>query len=256
LKYDNKKLILKAVKDGSYPRHVYKYRDISDRTKDILRKGEFWFANPSSFNDPFDCNLSESQKIRLHDLKKHFSTLAIAPQNIQKYIEINKKTPNKIREMVIKTKNTAINKRGILSLSANHNNILMWSHYASNHSGLVICLDILADPEFFLMPINIKYVDSYTESNYLKNAKKSTDDSLKLKSKLWKYEEEIRIYKKAYGLYQINKNAIAKIYFGVKTKQAEIDEIIKLCKDSGYTNVNFFKAHIKHAKFELVFTKI
>ena len=50
----------------------------------------------------------------------------------------------------------------------------MWSHYASNHEGLVICLDILADPEFFLMPMNINYVDSYVESNYLKNAQKST----------------------------------------------------------------------------------
>ena len=256
MKYDNKKLILQAVKNGTYPQHVYKYRDISDRTKDILRKGEFWFANPSSFNDPFDCNLSETQKVRIHDLKKHFNKLAIAPENIQRYIDINKKRPKVIRDMVIDTKNTAMNRRGILSLSANHNNILMWSHYSPNHTGLVICLDILADPEFFLMPMNINYVDSYVESNYLKDAKKSTMDSLTLKSKDWKYEEEIRIYKKANGSYPINKDAIAKIYFGVKTKQADINEIIKICKDSGYTKVKFFKAHIKHAKFELVFTKI
>ena len=83
--------------------------------------------------------------------------MAIAPENIQRYIDINKKRPKVIRDMVIDTKNTAMNRRGILSLSANHNNILMWSHYLSNHTGLVICLDILADSEFFLMPMNINY---------------------------------------------------------------------------------------------------
>ena len=253
---DNKKLVVEAVRQGSYPQYLYKYRNISDRTKDIFRDGKFWFATPSSFNDPFDCNLSETHDISTHDLKTHFSTLAIAPKVVDRYIELNKNNPENIRQMVINTKHKALNSKGILSLSANQSNILMWSHYAHNHTGLVICLDILADPEFFLMPMNIKYVDSYTESNYLKDAHKSTNDSLTLKSSFWKYEEEVRIYKKAEGSYEINKSAIAKVYFGVKTAQDDIDEIIQICKTSGYSNIKFYKAHIKHAKFELYFTEI
>jgi hypothetical protein len=79
--------------------------------------------------------------------------------------------------------------------------------------------------------------DACEEFNHLKNIIKSTNNSLTLKSKMWKYEEEIRIYKKFYGLNTIKKDAIAKIYFGVKAKQSDINDIVKICSKSGYTKM-------------------
>jgi hypothetical protein len=39
---------------------IYKYRKIDERLYEMLSKHSLWFANPATFNDPFDCNLNFS----------------------------------------------------------------------------------------------------------------------------------------------------------------------------------------------------
>jgi len=247
-----KELITKAIRNGNYPKVLYKYRTI-EQTKMILDNFSFWFATPDSFNDPFDCGLSENQTPTLSDARKHFNRLNIEETIIDKSISLYERTPEKLIQLVNNAKEKSILSKGVLSLSEKFDDILMWSHYSEYHKGIVLGLDLEADLEFFVTPIRIDYQDAYEELNYLNDPEKSTIDTLKIKSSQWKYESEIRIYKNDSGLHKINKSAIKNIYFGVSTKQEDIDEVCQICSDKGLDSVNFFKGEKGHGTFKIEF---
>src|SRR5690606_17830387 len=81
------------------------------------------------------------------------------------------------------------------SLSKTNDNILMWSHYAKNHTGIVIEFDVLEDIDFFTTPLNVSYQKSYQPLDYFYDRKNAVFRTLSLKSHLWKYEEEVRVVK-------------------------------------------------------------
>src|SRR6267378_1759373 len=59
----DQKRILEAhkrmVADGKIPKMLYKHTSISDNFYKILINAELWFAAPTSFNDPFDCQIND-----------------------------------------------------------------------------------------------------------------------------------------------------------------------------------------------------
>lgn len=247
-----KELIQKGINNGSFPKILYKYRTI-DQAKRILDNFTFWFATPDTFNDPFDCGLSENQAPTLADARKHFERLRIDEGVIKQSIGLYRKKPEKLIELVKNAKEKSIYSKGVLSLSEKFDDILMWSHYSQYHQGVVFGLDMEADLEFFVTPIRIDYKDSYEELNYLSDPDKSTIDTLKIKSSQWSYESEIRIYKNESGLHKINGKAIRDVYFGINATQDDIDEIRRICSIKGLTNINFFKGEKAHGSFKVVF---
>ena len=38
---------------------LYKYRTDSERTEEIIKKNEVWFAKPETLNDPLECSIQE-----------------------------------------------------------------------------------------------------------------------------------------------------------------------------------------------------
>jgi len=250
-----KALLTQTLKNGNYPQILYKYRTVKEAEK-ILNNFLFWFAKPDSFNDPFDCNLSEVKLPELHDAKAHFLRIGIDKEKIEHAIEMYRREPNKLSKLVCDVKESSILNKGVFSLSEAKDDILMWSHYADFHKGVVFGLRIQNDLKFFLMPIRIDYKDTYEELNYLRNPQKSTIDTLRIKSSQWKYEKEIRIYKDTFGLHPIKPNAIVEIYFGIRTKHDDIEIIKNLCFDNGLKHIKLFKAYKKHGAFGLMFKKI
>jgi len=71
---------------------------INKNTLDAFINEYSWFSSPFSFNDPFDCALIKGDKMK---------------------------------EFFLETKK-------ILCLAAEHDNLLMWSHYADSHKGICI----------------------------------------------------------------------------------------------------------------------
>ncbi|ENQ1529615.1 DUF2971 domain-containing protein [Vibrio parahaemolyticus] len=247
-----KYLLEKGLDEGSYPEVLYKYRTI-EQLEMILDNHSFWFASPNTFNDPFDCSLSEVDYYELEDARIHFLSLDIEERHVSKSIEMFRQEPLKLKELVNTVKEKNINKKGILSLSSCHDDILMWSHYADYHQGAVIGLEVRKDVEFFLMPIKIDYRDTYEVLNYLKDPKKATIDTLKVKSSEWSYEKEIRIYKDSSGLYAVNPEAIKEIRFGVKTSENIIKKIKDICAKKGLGHISFYRAKKMHGQFAVEF---
>ncbi|WP_445612124.1 DUF2971 domain-containing protein [Hafnia alvei] len=172
------------------PSHLYKYKNFSIDSLDLLISDKLYFADPTTFNDPLDCNPSILNDIDdvnllnkiLHRLVKenHRKELEKAAEKIKykgpktlEKIEIlgegeAQNLINLIAENVdffgdhlgdttsyhIKKyllKNYAI---GVLSLAKSFNCPLMWSHYADQHKGFCIGYDVSVNNS-----INIHSVD-------------------------------------------------------------------------------------------------
>jgi hypothetical protein len=172
---------------------LYKYLSINKNTLESFVNEYVWYSNPASFNDPFDCALISS---------------------------------NILKEVIRKTKM-------VHCLSASHQNLLMWSHYADSHKGICVEYTGYTDNEIdellterpeeisqdMLCIVNnakkVVYkskegIDSYLASlptteqemySVLAQAPKRISDDvlgrvvdgLLIKHKSWSYEEEYRI---------------------------------------------------------------
>jgi hypothetical protein len=240
----------------------YKYRTFGEYTYNIILNSEFYFPSPLSFNDPFDCNLSY----------RNFYTKEELNQDYKNYIQgnyvkdLNENFWNNGSTLKLKKNaNVEVLKNiGVFSMSKSYKNILMWSHYADEHKGLVFELDMEGNGSFFNANImrkrkteKVKYVKEYKLLSYLNDEKREVETLLLYKYKLWKYEKEYRIINfGANGSYKFNKKLIKKIYFGCKADETNIKKIIQLCQLNGFSHVKFKKAKLISGKFALDFDEI
>ncbi|MBU0903419.1 MAG: DUF2971 domain-containing protein [Gammaproteobacteria bacterium] len=116
---------------------LYKYCSTStetqlSRTLDTL-SGRVYFPTPSKFNDPFE--LSAKVNISTSPLLDQLSTRE--KEEVQRIFRL--RTPEAVSE-------EWRGKIGILCLTEDPLNILMWSHYAHNHTGICIGFDTESSP--------------------------------------------------------------------------------------------------------------
>ncbi|APW88871.1 hypothetical protein KLVA_32190 [Klebsiella variicola] len=256
-KSQKKDLIIKGINEGLYPESVYKFRTI-EKANEILQSLEFYFSSAVNFNDPFDCALDEEKKYSLSDFNTWINSFQNELTDAQRQILTKMHTQNgqAFHNLVEKIKSKAVNNRGVLALSKTNENILLWSHYAKNHTGVAIKLNIAKDPEFFVTPKNIIYTKQYNPLNYLRDSKKSIQDTLSIKSIDWEYEEEIRVYKSTVGVHKIDPLAITDVFFGIKTQKNDIAKIKNTCSENGLNHVKFYQAEKKYGEFALHFNPI
>lgn len=185
--------------------------------------------------------------------------------------------PN-IRESIDKTV-------GILSLTERPDNLLMWAHYSSNHTGFVIQFD--ETHSFFdrrTEPNELRrylkkviYLDQRPET-VLYNSKVSeeensnnlSDNVFWNKSRHWEYEQEWRMIDTLDGcekkividnheicLFSIPSDALKGIILGYKMKNEIKQDIINLLKtDHKYFHMQVFQATINESKYKTDINKL
>lgn len=218
---------------------VYKYRQFGELADKIILNAELFFSTCNNFNDPFDCNLEYNDDEIDNNISDDL---------------LRNRDKREIKDTLEKMKNTV----GILSMSKNYKNILMWSHYSKNHEGLC-----------FGFEKNIFEGAKGEKVNYAKNKRYDLISSLKevlgdelkrlflSKSKYWKYEKEFRFIGLGYtGVRKYDKNKLKQIIFGCKANETNIKKIIQLCQLNGFEHVIFKKAKLISGKFELDFDEL
>ncbi|CQJ57517.1 Protein of uncharacterised function (DUF2971) [Yersinia intermedia] len=172
------------------PARLYKYKSFSVDSLDLLVSDRLYFADPTTFNDPLDCNPSVKNDIDdvdmlnaiLYKLVKdnHQKELEEAaakvkyrgPKTLEKIETLGKNEARKIINDIawevdffdelhgestcnyIKQyllKNYAV---GVLSLAKDFNNPLMWSHYADQHKGFCIGYDVSVNELINIHPVD------------------------------------------------------------------------------------------------------
>ena len=162
----------------------------------------------------------------------------------------------------------------IFCLSENYQNILMWSHYAKYHTGVCFKLKVMPDkdnticaarkvnyspqpPSFFTVK---DWIDSVLINLKIDVGKVYREYPL-IKSNIWKYEEEWRVWApfdeshdKDYHDMPIYNDEIESIYIGAKADLELSKEVIQLAKNRGVAN--FFQCFMNSKTYSLRFIKI
>ena len=248
-------LLKLAIEQGKYPRFLYKYRADSDTTLSILENCSMWFSSPESFNDPFDCNLSEVSSHTQEEANLFLEhILAGRPDREQL---LSRGTSVEVAEQsLISSKKAVLSRTGVLCLSREFDNILMWSHYTNCHKGLVMELDVLADLEFFVSPIQVKYTESYEPTNYFVDQHAAITRIISTKSECWSYENEVRIIKSGItGAVQFNPKALRRVIFGCKSEPDFISRVRSGCA-ARLQHVSFNQLKISYGKFGLELSEL
>ena len=173
------------------PDVLYRYSAFSENAISGLTNKTVWFADPRSFNDPFDCRFSI-----LESSPKSFKMPAsIGVKIIEGVFNACKKGEDYDSSKEYRDKlEKALTEIGVLCLSSSNDNMLMWSHYADNHQGFCLGFRTIENENFKVRPVDYegKYIEFKIE-DFADNMDGYVKDVIFNKASDWVYEGEYRI---------------------------------------------------------------
>lgn len=243
----------------------YKYIDINGGIK-MLENKTLKMSKATNFNDPFDLY---EELLDIDDCQSYTKNIT------NKYKEsFNRKQRREILNKSVSEKKRHIkdmfgfikNEIGICSLSADYDEILMWSHYANMHKGICVGVELdflsLLKKGIFFFPI--VYVDNF-EMKYFGATEEEKRFALynwtKTKYKKWEYENEFRLVGFDFNLknqtefLQIDDTIIKEIYLGSKISKENKLTIKDLIKSYEITP-KLFDIKLKKENFKLIAKQI
>ena len=246
---------------------LYKYRAFNEFTDEIIIKSSLWYANPTRFNDPFDMSPSFRQKYSKREIKDNIKDYVKNSENTknfpleeqEKYRRKFEKQSNTNEKFVVQRERLffeQISTTGVVSLSKHNDSILMWSHYAQNHEGLVFEFDYTGK-KFGLheFPHKVEYIDGYGLLSHAVSRKERREQMATIllsKYNDWAYEAEYRIIDFGHqGNKPFEKSLLTKIIFGLKASPENMNRMVKLCRENGFEHVVFEKAERIEGTFAL-----
>ena len=155
-----------------------------------------------------------------------------------------------------------------------HTNLLMWAHYAKDHTGAVLELWSLPEEDNTLSVAHpVRYVEApppfFTEDEFLDyfcgvaeiDLPSLTRQSIYTKSDHWSYEKEWRVYyplSEIPGLFEdvnLRPSELKSVYFGCRADPSFVTRASDLLT-SHYPLANKFSSQRRAAAFELSFSEI
>lgn len=250
---DGAEKLIKAIEVGGIPRYLYKYTSAENCLK-ILREKTLYFPNYKEFNDPFECkSIIDTQVTDEQWYRFLTESLHQSKERAIEWIEFVRENPNGLGEQFVKELLSTDYHFGLLCLSSNYDNLLLWAHYAQKHKGCCVKLDLMADPELFKAIRKVEYDDRYPVCNYIHNPEASLD-VLFHKSKVWEYECEYRVvsFEQA-GVLSVSPAAIRAVYLGCRIGEEDRETIIKAI---GLSRTDIYQASTNPVAYGLDFDRV
>jgi hypothetical protein len=251
---------------------LYKYRSWNEPyNRRLLTDSEVYLASADQFNDPFDAALPF--KYRKADL---------TPENIYlKLLETGRRQWDGISETVLQQrcferqfsgdfesgaywqnefssfKKMLNDSFGILSLTSNSDNLLMWSHYADSHRGFCVGLDrniVFERCGGLIRKVDYPLDDSLPEIPLFEDSLHALSVLITTKSQHWTYENEYRIvnFKKSREVVKLPEDAILEIILGCKMPDTDKIAIHEIARKK-YPHARVFETQVSKEKFRLDF---
>ncbi|MGZ8191312.1 MAG: DUF2971 domain-containing protein [Methylococcaceae bacterium] len=219
----------------------YKYNKFDEGSLSIIKDGTMKFTHPKHFNDPFDCHpevdVEAMTKSTSEDdafFKRMAIRLNLSPEQMDE--EKPKLIENLARQFFSNFSEIINANIGICCLSRNPLNLLMWAHYANNHTGFVI--------EFSIPHISQSSWTSTEDIDSLNSfpvvykkekpiivtgkASKSFKEYFLTKSIDWEYEQEERVidFIRGEGIHPYNRKQILKsVIAGMRMSDGDFTEL-------------------------------
>lgn len=295
-----------ALKDANMPDRIYKYRPATEYAIANLENDTVWLSQPSEYNDPFefaefiDFNRLSPLLNKKHgfDVTKHFHEKYPLPEEIQIAANDSKNPMEIIADYVltcegrsrqeisafkIALEQTISKYQGetqkwktdfmqeqmkVCSFCESNNHLLMWGHYAANHTGFCVEYDIQRwDSEDIrrriLYPV-IYQRHRYEATDHLiqgLNKKEGFNPLYAIicgstKSAEWQYEKEWRLIVNlgdSFPQQNYRMECQSKVFLGCRIKEDQKSRILQICAKKG---LPVFQARQSRAYYELDFEKI
>ena len=253
---ERKRWFMKEFLPEGLPQKLFKFSPINDNLIKSLKGGYLWHSRPSTFNDPFDCY-------------KHLLTFEPTEEDIIDFCTRNFKEgqrpldqqiaellnhPGKLAEAQRDSLEDSIKGQGICCFAENFENTLMWSHYATHHSGICLVFEPHLDISLFL--VKVRYTDEFVPKNYYADNRIGALIMLSTKSNDWKYEQEYRSISATPGENTYDRKMLSAVIFGCKTSQEEMFKVIDTIESSGYKNISYCRAQMETNSFKLSFKSL
>jgi hypothetical protein len=263
------KLLNSRSQSKPYPHFLYKYRPLPSnesteqikQLRDYLVESRLWLSSPSVFNDPFDMRGRFSFEGTPQARRKHLLN------KIEQYRpELSKKQKelavsdllagSSFAESLEKSHENSRKSIGVCSFASNPRNILMWAHYASNHSGVCLQFKMAADISIFSRAISVEYSSVYPVVNYFDDIQNSMIPTLFRKSVDWEYEGERRIIH-PYGancFLEFKPESVSGLILGcqlIDQSEIAIKKLLFERNEKGFPPIKIYRASRHDTKYHL-----
>ena len=260
--------LIDPLTHSEIPPVLYKYRDSenSDHLK-IIENLELFFSSPKKFNDPFDCKIPvkyqmfadnpELAKAHVADFLNRNPDL-FQGQNREEIINNVPNTHLVDRDWLIKHEQDTTNQLnddiGVLCLSEEFDNILLWSHYGQCHRGFCLGIDFakLVDSSDFATGGPVHYTNIYPVLSPFEDGLTNIYTQIFYKSLVWAYEKEYRLLKMRFAnkTTAIKPDVIKSIYLGLSIDPAMKRKIIEI-SESNLPTTQIFQMVKSPGKFSV-----
>lgn len=221
----------------------FKYCPVDKRLLESLIQSAIYFPRREQLNDPFDCNVDIARALD-HAIA---SGSCKAPEILQRF---------RGNEAVIQRFRTNVESLGVGSFSLINNETLLWSHYASDHKGVVLRYDFpesyLNDEDNILGVSAVSYEPNAISDWLIQNARLYEEDNqafiigllqkvLMSKAPAWSYEQEARIVRFKSGVFEVPRTALTHVVFGLQTSEHD-EQLVRNVIGKYYERVKFGRA--------------
>ncbi|WP_431026169.1 DUF2971 domain-containing protein [Halomonas sp. H5] len=253
------------------PNYLYKYKsfDSNGYWERLLRHQEIFFASPNMFNDPFECKArfdyvaSRSKKISRYAFQLWVSFGEQGEP--EDYIELsrdmvdggrvgNEVHRKEVEELMHKKQNDIF---AILSLSEDPENILMWSHYADNHTGFCVEFNTSYGRVPFGSAREVQYHKHFPVLNWWEDSIFDIYKSMVFnKSDGWSYEKEWRVFDGyGKGVRKFRAKAVSGIYMGCQISEENACKLVSIAKSFPF-EIKVYASKIKEREYSLDFSEV
>ncbi len=270
---------------------LYKYRPLESKppgqidpyTLRIIQNGEIFLAAPSSFNDPFDCRLRVSATATLSQIEKYFLLRGVPAPIVQQNIDLIRNGTRRPQDYVPSNLKAVSDLNRVYCLSRESQNVLLWSHYAEDHTGVCIGISVCRHMRSLcirLEPRHIAPLGPHLAGELLPavrvryrrkipkpyNIFTGNHDQLKpfvlTKSKAWKYEREYRmIVPKSKVLVNpaiLQHGQIDVVIFGCNCSASLQSQLLNVIRASPFVSpaAKILKCNLDRSRYQLYLTPV
>ncbi len=203
LPYRERRRALRVLFEAKYPRFLYRYTAPRDersieRLRDVVVASELWLSSPRDFNDPFDMTAAldftgTTEQKRAHILARLERYHAEVPESLRRQrAEEILADESQLREILDGSFHNNMAKVGVVCFTRDPRNILMWSHYADHHRGVVLQFEPSHDVLELGSAIEVHYEEKYPILRWFQGFELDIGMALLHKHNGWCYEREFR----------------------------------------------------------------
>ncbi|MBD1386006.1 DUF2971 domain-containing protein [Mucilaginibacter rigui] len=233
------------------PKYIYKY--VSAKTLlTILKDQTLKFSSPEQFNDPFEGHLFQPPIYTLGTATKFVEEKF---SKLKEYFLNGTDKDNDLPLMYnIRCFMMQLAKTGAFCCTENHENILMWSHYADCHKGACLKFNTEILQKQFSDIRRVIYASGMDHLNIFENANYAIKNAMTYKALDWHYEKEIRVFNQP-GIIKYDVAALEAIYLGVNfIKNIDMKIFFDAYQsDERYAKVNIMRGQIDDSAFVIHF---